>query len=120
MARSKLSLVMAFAVGWAWLATAASAAAPSGPIRLGYCGGDDWEPAMAVQGKYVVVAITHYAGSPSCDPASANPPAIYVQVSADRGGTFTSPHAVYTGPLGGVTYSKQAAPTVAIDAKGNV
>ena len=120
MARSRLTLVVAVMVGWAWLATAASAAAPSGPIRLGYCGGDDWEPDLAVQGKYVVVAITHYVGATACDPASGSPSAIYVQVSADRGGTFTSPHAVYTGPVGGITYSKQADPTVAIDAKGNV
>jgi hypothetical protein len=120
MARSKLTVVVAVMVCWAWLATAASAAAPSPPTRLGYCGGDDWEPAMAVQGKFVYVAITHYVGAVSCDPASGSAAAIYIQVSADRGGTFTSPRAVYTGPVAGVTYSKQADPAVAIDGSGNV
>lgn len=120
MARSKLILVVVIMVCWAWFATAASAAATSAPTRLGYCGGDDWEPAVAVQGSYVYVVITHYVGAVSCDPASGNPAAIYIQVSADRGSTFTSPRAVYTGPVGGVTYSKQADPAVAIDGAGNV
>jgi hypothetical protein len=120
MARSRLTLVVAFVVVWAQLATAASASAPPAPIRLGYCGGDDWEPAVVAQGKYVYVAITHYEGSTTCDPQSGNPRAIYIQVSSDKGATFTTPHVVYTGSVGGVAYSKQADPTIAVDGAGNV
>jgi len=51
-------------------APAASAALPA-PVRLGYCGGDDWEPAMAADGSgHVYVLITHFSGSTNCDPAS--------------------------------------------------
>jgi hypothetical protein len=37
-----------------------AAATATGPFQLGYCGGDDWEPAVAVQGSYVYDVITHY------------------------------------------------------------
>src|ERR1700757_5255478 len=53
-----LLLVGAVAV----LGVSPAAGASSAPIRLGYCGGDDWEPAFAQQGSYVYDAITHYSG----------------------------------------------------------
>lgn len=93
---------------------------PSGPMRLGYCGGDDWEPAMARDGVYVYVAITHFVGATGCDPASGDPGGIYLQVSSDGGRTFGSPHAVFMSAVGGVTYTRQADPSVAVDATGNV
>jgi len=95
-------------------------APPSGPTRIGYCGGDDWEPELARDGSYVYVAITHFVGSTTCDPASGNPSAIYLQVSTDAGHTFGAPHAVFPGSIGGVTYSSQADPSVAVDSAGNV
>jgi hypothetical protein len=98
----------------------AAAPPPAGPIRIGYCGGDDWEPAFAARGQFVYTAITHYVGDPTCDPASANPAAIYLQTSADGGRTFAAATPVFTGPIGGVTYTAQADPTVAVDAAGNV
>lgn len=98
----------------------AAGAASSAPLRLGYCGGDDWEPATAVQGTSVYVAITHYVGDTSCDPASGNASAIYLQVSTNRGSTFGTPHVVWTQPVGGTTYPEQADPSVAVDPSGNV
>ncbi len=97
-----------------------AAGASSAPQRLGYCGGDDWEPATAVQGRNVYVAITHYLGDTTCDPTSGSPAAIYLQTSTNRGRTFGAPHAVWTQPVGGTTYPAQADPSVAVDAPGNV
>lgn len=120
MTRARLALVVAFVVGSVFMPGSASGAAPSSPLRLGYCGGDDWEPAIAVQGRIVYVAITHYVGATTCDPVSGNPQAIYIQVSTDGGRSFSAPSAVFTGAVGGVTYPRQADPTVAVDAAGNV
>jgi hypothetical protein len=118
MARRFGLVLIAFAI-WGALALPAIAA-PTGPTRLGYCGGDDWEPEQARDGTYVYVAITHYVGSTVCDPASASPRAIYLQVSTDGGVTFGAPHAVFTGAIDGVTYSSHADPSVAVDGAGNV
>ena len=97
-----------------------AAGASSAPQRLGYCGGDDWEPATAVQGANVYVAITHYVGDTTCDPASGSPAAIYLQTSTNRGLTFGAPHAMWTQAVGGTTYPEQADPSVAVDSAGNV
>src|SRR5437763_13726147 len=113
-----LTLVTALLVLGVLPASGAATAPP--PLRLGYCGGDDWEPAMAVQGSYVVVAITHYVGDTTCDPASGNAAAIYTQVSSDGGAHFGTPHAVWTQPVGGISYPEQADPSVAIDPSGAV
>jgi hypothetical protein len=98
----------------------AAAAPASQPLRLGYCGGDDWEPETAIQGSYVVVAITHYVGNTTCDPAAGSSAAIYDQVSSNGGKTFSSPHIVWNQAVGGATYPSQADPDVAIDPSGNV
>ncbi|HEX9065378.1 MAG TPA: sialidase family protein [Streptosporangiaceae bacterium] len=83
--------------------------------RLGYCGGDDWEPAMAADATHVYVLITHYAGNTSCDPASGlNNSRIMIQVSGDGGHTFSAPAVVAATP-GGQTYPDQADPSIAID-----
>jgi len=97
-----------------------AAGASTAPQRLGYCGGDDWEPATAVQGSHVYVAITHYLGDTTCDSASGSPAAIYLQTSTNRGRTFSAPHAVWTQAVGGTSYPAQADPSVAVDAAGNV
>ena len=73
-----LTMLCALTMG---TAPPASAAAPA-PMRLGYCGGDDWEPAMASDSGHVYVLITHFSGSTSCDPASGqNNSRIMIQVS---------------------------------------
>jgi hypothetical protein len=96
-------------------APAASAATPA-PVRLGYCGGDDWEPAMASDSSgHVYVLITHFSGSTSCDPASGqNNSRIMIQVSADGGKTFSAPAVVAPAP-GGIAYPQQADPAIAVD-----
>ena len=83
--------------------------------RLGYCGGDDWEPTMAADSSHVYVLITHYAGDTSCDPAAGqNNSRIMIQVSADGGKTFSAPAVVSNTP-GGISYPSQADPSIAID-----
>ena len=56
--------VLAIVTGLGLAAPAASQAAVT-VQRLGYCGGDDWEPAMASDSRHVYVLITHYAGNPT-------------------------------------------------------
>jgi hypothetical protein len=91
-------------------------AAKTAPVRLGFCGGDDWEPEVAADqhSSYVYAVWAHFPGDPSCDPNSANPRKVYVQVSANGGRTFGSPHVVANRP-GGVEYPKQVDSTVTID-----
>src|SRR5712691_11483040 len=90
--------------------------AASAMQRLGYCGGDDWEPAVAAApGGYVYVLITHYSGNTACDPADgANNARIMIQVSTNGGTTFTSPQVVSATP-GGIAYPSQADPSIAVD-----
>jgi len=124
MTRSRLALLTLAAALIALpapvLADRPAPTAPSGPIRLGFCGGDDWEPEMAHQGSRVYVVITHYPGDTSCDPADGAPNTIDLQVSTDGGRTFSGPAPVWTAPVGGVTYTRQADPTLAVDASGAV
>jgi len=128
MAGSRLAIVslsvLALLAAMPGLAIAAPKAPPApppaGPIRLGFCSGDDWEPEMAHRGTTVYVAITHYAGDPSCDPNAAAPNTIDIQVSTDGGRTFGAPHPVFTGSIGGVSYPSQADPVVAVDSAGAV
>jgi len=87
-----------------------AAGAASAPQLLGYCGGDDWEPATAVQGTHVYVAITHYLGDTTCDPASGSPAAIYLQTSTNRGRTFGAAHAVWTQPVGAPATPRRPTP----------
>ncbi|HLX89622.1 MAG TPA: sialidase family protein [Acidimicrobiales bacterium] len=119
MKRACIAVIAALATGLLLVSVPAQAT-PTGPTRLGFCGGDDWEPATVASGSYVYVAITHFVGATACDAASGDVAAIYLQVSSDGGRTFGSPHEVFGGPVGGVTYTKQADPTVAVDGSGNV
>lgn len=118
--RFAIAITLAVVAGLIAAPLAAATTAPVSPLRLGYCGGDDWEPAIAVGGSNVYVAITHFVGATGCDSASGSPAAIYLQVSTDGGRSFSTPHAVFTGPVNGVAYTKQADPSVAVDAAGNV
>src|SRR5258706_6028042 len=97
------------------LAAPAAAQAAVSVQRLGYCGGDDWEPAMAADSSHVYVLITHYAGDTSCNRAAGkNTSRIMIQVSSDGGKTFTAPAVVSNTP-GGISYPSQADPSIAID-----
>src|SRR5262249_46604701 len=109
-------LVPAIAVATAWsLAAPAASHAAVSVLRLGYCGGDDWEPTMASDSSHVYVLITHFTGDTTCDPASGqNNSRIMIQVSSDGGQTFTVPSVVSNTP-GGIAYPSQADPSIAVD-----
>jgi hypothetical protein len=63
--------------------------------RLGFCGGDDWEPEITADSfGHVYVVWPHFPGDPTCDPASANPRDVYIHVSNDGGETFGPQHIV--------------------------
>jgi hypothetical protein len=109
-----ITVLVAVAAASGLAAPAASQAAVT-VQRLGYCGGDDWEPAMASDSGHVYVLITHYAGNPACDPAAGqNNSRIMIQVSSDGGRTFSAPAVVASTP-GGISYPDQADPSIAID-----
>jgi hypothetical protein len=115
---------------WCWLAlpvaalllavlapvrAASAAPGPGGPVELGYCGGDDWEPTVAAGGGRIYVLITHYQGDASCDPAAGrNNARIMIEVSTDGGKTFSAPRVVSRAP-GGIAYPSQADPGIAVD-----
>jgi hypothetical protein len=84
--------------------------------RLGFCGGDDWEPEIAVDpnSTYVYAVLAHFVGDPTCDPSSANQNRIYIQVSKDSGATFGPPHVV-ADLVDGVDYPRQVDCVVAVD-----
>ncbi len=68
------------------------AAAPrfTGPVRLGYTAGDDWEPAIAAdQRGHVYVVWTHYGDDPACSGCPS--PHTELQVSADGGRNWSAP-----------------------------
>lgn len=68
---------------------------PQTATRLGFCGGDDWEPEIAADAfGHVYVVWPHFPGDPTCDPASDNPLDVYIQVSNDGGRTFGPPRLV--------------------------
>jgi hypothetical protein len=101
---------------------AGASAGLKGPVELGYCGGDDWEPSIAAAaGGRLYVLITHYRGDTTCDPASGRHNArIMIQVSSDDGITFSAPRVV-SGAPGGIAYPSQADPAIAVDpASGDV
>jgi hypothetical protein len=96
--------------------SAASAGVTASVQRLGYCGGDDWEPSVTADALgHVYVLITHFAGNTACDPASGlNDSRIMIQVSDDGGKTFGAPADVSSTP-GGISYPKQADPSITVD-----
>ena len=93
---------------WTALLLSASAALAipadtfTAPVRLGFEGGDDWEPSIAADEHGHVYALwNHYVGfgggsagevDPSC-PACPSPHMV-IQISNDNGATWGSPHAL--------------------------
>ena len=96
--------------------TQGAGVAAEGATRLGFCGGDDWEPeiAAAPDGVHVYAVLAHFTGDPTCDPASGNPNRVYIQVSSDGGNTFGPPHVVAE-EVGGVNYPSQVDCVVTVD-----
>ena len=72
------------------------------PVRLGFPGGDDWEPSVAAdQSGHVYALWTHYVGfeggatgevDPSCPECPS--PHMVIQISDDNGATWGEPHAL--------------------------
>jgi hypothetical protein len=95
--------------------TARTIASARAATRLGFCGGDDWEPEIATDGgDYVYVVLAHFPGDPTCDPSSANPNRVYIQVSSNGGKTFGPAHVV-ADEIGGVEYPRQVDCVVTVD-----
>jgi hypothetical protein len=111
-----LSVAVVLLAVFAPVRAASAAPPPSGPVELGYCGGDDWEPTVAADGAgHIYVLITHYQGDTSCDPAAGlNHSRIMIQVSSGGGQTFSAPRVV-SGTPGGIAYPSQADPAIAVD-----
>jgi hypothetical protein len=83
--------------------------------RLGFCGGDDWEPEIAADSNnHVYVVLAHFVGDPTCDPASANRNRVYIEVSNDGGRSFGAPHVV-ADTIGGLDYPNQVDCVVTVD-----
>ncbi|TME81589.1 MAG: hypothetical protein E6I45_07970 [Chloroflexi bacterium] len=88
-------------------ATAVAAVPPtpsfSAPVRLGFPGGDDWEPSIAAdQSGHVHAFWTHYvnyqgSGAGDIDPTCADcgSPHMDLQISSDGGANWSSPRAPF-------------------------
>ncbi len=90
---SKLLSVLIALVALSSLAVAASAAPSGSPVRLGFQDGDDWEPAIAADhSDHVYVIWPHYGDLLGCTACSTS--IALIQVSADRGQTWSAPRMV--------------------------
>lgn len=100
--RFQLSLVVA---AWLLAGTAAYAAARFTPQeRLGYAAGDQWEPAVAADGfGHVYLLYPQYGFVPGC--ATCPSPSMTLQISNDRGVTWSAPRVV--APAGNGQYDPQ-------------
>ena len=63
------------------------------PLQLGFAQGDDWEPAVAVDGRHVYVFWMHFGANPPDCSLPANPHMVF-QSSADGGTTLGPPHSI--------------------------
>jgi hypothetical protein len=95
------------------LATAAAPARPATGFapqtRLGFTSGDQWEPAIAVDGVgHIYVLYPQYLGVPGC--VSCFSPTMILQISADGGTTWGSPRLIH--PAGSTTGQWDAQITV--------
>jgi hypothetical protein len=91
------------------LAAAHAATGFTTQARLGFPAGDDWEPASASDRYgHVYVLYKHYdvAGQTSC---SSCPLHVLLQVSSDRGQSWTSPKPIDPEPVVGGQYDSQIA-----------
>ncbi len=71
---------------------AASGFAPQ--TRLGFTSGDQWEPAIAADAYgHVYVLYPQYLGVPGCPECYS--PTMILQISSDRGATWSSPRIIY-------------------------
>ncbi len=77
--------------------------------RLGFPAGDDWEPALAAdQYGHVYALYKHYdvAGQTSCNSCALH---VLLQISSDRGQTWSAPRPIDPEPVVGGQYDSQIA-----------
>lgn len=92
--RSKVDFdVVNSEVGGGTVAAAAPANGFSLQTRLGFTAGDQWEPAIAADGfGRVYILYPQYKGVPGC--AQCPNPTLILQVSTDRGNTWSAPRPI--------------------------
>ncbi|MGZ3600798.1 MAG: sialidase family protein, partial [Ktedonobacterales bacterium] len=110
-----LALGFTLALEFALLPRHAGATPPSGSqgftaqARLGFTAGDDWEPAIAADRYgHVYTLYKHYdlTGQTSCSSCDLH---LLLQVSDDRGMTWSQPHAIDPEVVQGGQYDAQIA-----------
>src|SRR5579884_2211247 len=87
--------------------SSSSAARFTSQLRLGYAAGDDWEPALAADRYGHVYALyKHYdvSGQSSCASCDLH---VLLQVSSDRGRTWSTPRALNPEPTNGGQFDSQ-------------
>jgi hypothetical protein len=118
-ARAAAAALVAVLAGSGIAAAAPPASGPSfaAPVRLGFPGGDDWEPSIAADAfGHVYTFSTHYLsfkGGGTGDPDPTCPdcgsPHMILQVSNDGGATFSAPRAPFP------TATRQDDPQIVVD-----
>jgi BNR repeat-like domain len=109
-----LILVALFGTGWALVPHPIQASSPAAPqthfttqTRLGYPAGDDWETALAADRfGHVYALYKHYdvPGQTSCASCDLH---VLLQVSSDRGRTWSTPRAIDPEPTKGGQFDSQ-------------
>src|SRR5690348_14030357 len=102
-----LLAVVALAVTLAPRGLRAAASHFTAQTRLGFPAGDDWEPALAADRfGHVYTLYKHYdvAGQTSCASCALH---VLVQVSSDRGKTWSAPRAIDPEPTSGGQFDSQ-------------
>jgi len=119
--RPRILVATSIAAAAALLATTAALAAPppafTPETRLGFPGGDDWEPAIAADTLgHVYVMWTHYvdfegggAGDPDPTCPDCGSPHMDLQVSSDNGASWSAPRAPWP------TTTRQDDPQIVVD-----
>jgi hypothetical protein len=101
-------LVLASMTSCYFFGAAAHAATGFTPqVRLGFLAGDDWEPALAADRYgHVYVLYKHYdvAGQTSCTSCALH---VLLQISHDRGQTWSAPRPIDPEPVVGGQYDSQ-------------
>lgn len=108
-----LALALTLTLGFVLLARPAGATPPTSRFttqtRLGFPAGDDWEPAIATDRfGHVYSLYKHYdvAGQASCASCDLH---LLLQVSSDRGATWSQPRAIDPEAVKGGQYDPQLA-----------
>ncbi len=82
------------------IVAAASSSGFVAQTRLGFTAGNQWEPAIAADHfGHIYLLYPQYSGVPGC--AACASPTMILQISSDRGSTWTSPQIMY--PAGDTT-----------------